>query len=325
MLLPLHLYDTIVLAFSGGKDCIAAFLWLREQGIDLSRLELWHQAVDGRHEHHVPFFDWPSTDQYCEAFAAHFGVGLHYQWRANGILGEMYREDALTADVYYEGPDGIVHHLPTTSGGLTTRLRFPAKSASLESRWCSAYAKIMVSGRALTNRADLQGTRDNPKKILFISGERRQESKNREGYAEYEYHRAHCQSRIVHHYRPVIDWPEEQVWAMLQAHQVQPHPCYYLGFPRKSCRRCIFLMPDQWATLADIDPESINELEEVEQHLGFTLDNRLPIRKVVAKGTSRYTPDMEFYRQQADNFTMPIITDRWELPCGAYGKGGGAI
>jgi len=66
-------YARIVVAFSGGKDSVAAFLALLEAGVDRERIELWHHDVDGGGD---PFMDWPSTSGYVRAFAAAFGVRL---------------------------------------------------------------------------------------------------------------------------------------------------------------------------------------------------------------------------------------------------------
>jgi hypothetical protein len=35
-------------AFSGGKDSVAAVLDLKERGVAMERVELWHHEVDGR-------------------------------------------------------------------------------------------------------------------------------------------------------------------------------------------------------------------------------------------------------------------------------------
>jgi predicted phosphoadenosine phosphosulfate sulfurtransferase len=54
----LRSYDTIIVAFSGGKDATACLLTLIEAGVPPDRIELHHHAVDGQAE---PFMDWPCT------------------------------------------------------------------------------------------------------------------------------------------------------------------------------------------------------------------------------------------------------------------------
>ena len=42
----LAVYDRILVAFSGGKDSLAALLHLLELGVDPARIELHHHDVD---------------------------------------------------------------------------------------------------------------------------------------------------------------------------------------------------------------------------------------------------------------------------------------
>ena len=70
----LRSYDTIVVAFSGGKDSIASLIALIEAGVPPERIELYHHDVDGGAD---AFMDWPSTTAYCHAVASAFGVPLY--------------------------------------------------------------------------------------------------------------------------------------------------------------------------------------------------------------------------------------------------------
>ena len=51
-------YDKYIVSFSGGKDSTALLLFLIDNGVDKSKIELWHQEIDGRGEN---FFDWEVT------------------------------------------------------------------------------------------------------------------------------------------------------------------------------------------------------------------------------------------------------------------------
>ena len=172
-LLPLGSYDHVIISYSGGKDSLSMVLAIGElvdsHGLDRSRIELWHQAVDGNGER---FMDWPCTESYCRATAAALGFPIRFQWKDGGFLGELLRDRAPTNGVYYETVDGDTRFLPPQGRKLATRRKFPAKSADLQTRWCSGYLKIDVARRAINN-----DSRFDHANILFLTGERRQEKR----------------------------------------------------------------------------------------------------------------------------------------------------
>ncbi len=129
----LRSYDTIIVAFSGGKDSIACLLSLIEAGVPRTRIELHHHDVDGQGP---SFMDWPSTTSYCRSVARALEVPLYLSWKAGGFLREMLRDDAATAAVYFEAPNGSVQSVGG-QGPPGTRLWFPQVSADLRHRWCS--------------------------------------------------------------------------------------------------------------------------------------------------------------------------------------------
>lgn len=90
-LLPFDQYNQAIVSFSGGKDSLACVLHLLELGFPADRIELWHQAVDGKPGVAERFFDWPITEAYCRAAAEVLGVPLRFQWREQGFLGEMLK------------------------------------------------------------------------------------------------------------------------------------------------------------------------------------------------------------------------------------------
>src|ERR1700722_10908446 len=87
-LLTLAEYDLLIVAFSGGKDSTATLLHLLDlcdaQGIPRSKIELWHQSVDGDPACADGLMDWPCTASYCRAVADSLGLTLRRQWRDGG-------------------------------------------------------------------------------------------------------------------------------------------------------------------------------------------------------------------------------------------------
>ncbi|SDM67495.1 3'-phosphoadenosine 5'-phosphosulfate sulfotransferase (PAPS reductase)/FAD synthetase [Catalinimonas alkaloidigena] len=324
----LHAYDRYVICVSGGKDSIASKIALLDEGVDPERIEIWHQSVDGMENTLDRYFDWPCTEGYVREIAAMFNLRLQWSWRAFGMSGEMHRQHERTKDVFYryEGSDER-HHLPTTGGQESTRRKFPAKTIGT-ARWCSGYLKIQVAGRVLSDLSAFKGTKEEPFRILYVTGERAEESKNRSRYPRFAEHPSTSSVRTVHHYRPVLHWSERRVWDVMQSWGILPHPAYYLGFPRVSCRSCIFLSPNQWATLAEIHPDVIDRIERDETDFQFTLDNNVSIRQLVGAGTSMIDESNRHWIplvQQDWRRPVLVAPDEWQMPKGAYGAEGGAI
>jgi 3'-phosphoadenosine 5'-phosphosulfate sulfotransferase (PAPS reductase)/FAD synthetase len=316
-------YNTYAVAFSGGKDSVAAVLSLLEAGVPRDRIELMHHRVDGGFSE-GRVFDWPVTDAYVRAFAEAFDLKLFFSWKQAGIKGEMYRENEMTKPTFFETPEGLVK-----SGGdrgkATTRRMFPAVSASLSSRFCSSYVKIDVGSKAITGQ-----TRFCNSPTLFISGERAEESKNRATYLSFEPHRTDRRdgklARHVDHYRPVLKWSESEVWAIMERWGVRAHPCYEIGFGRCSCSFCIFGSADQFATLRKIDAEGFARIVGMEVELKHTMKNGRSLTQVADAGTpyEAATPERAALAMSTE-YNESILVDHWTLPAGAYGDSSGPI
>jgi len=339
-LLPLHAYDHIVVSFSGGKDSVACVLYLLELGVPASRIELWHQCVDGRPEVDERLFDWPSTESYCQAFADAFGMRLLFQWKDGGFITEMTKLDRATAPSSFQTLDGRI----LTTGGEGkpgTRLAFPAMAADLQTRWCSAYLKIDVAKKVFTNDPRFADA-----KTLIVTGERREESGNRSRYAEATDYSS-TRRRTVHQWRAVLPWFEEDVWEIMARYRVRPHPAYYLGWSRVSCLPCIFGDPHQWATIREVAPQLFARLARLEDKFyvaARTVANHpfahdpnyngwlrrgesLP--ETAARGTSYIQAGMEpmlklaFAEHLPRGYARVRDDETWELPPGAYKHSGG--
>ena len=308
-------YDRVVVAFSGGKDSLAAVLHIIDQGCPKEKIDLWHHEIDGREETEA-WMDWPSTPSYCHAVADELGLPLRFSWRKGGFKGEVLKENTTTAPVNFDLPDGTVG----TAGGKgkpNTRKMFPAMSASLQTRWCSALLKIDVADFAF--RGDTRFS-NKDERYMVITGERREESNNRAKYAEAEYHRTACKSRNLVHWRAVIDWTEQDVWAIIERHQIAPHPAYRAGFGRCSCAFCIFGNSDQFATGCDLLPSQFDAVAKVEQDIGFTMQPDRSLTEHADRGTSFATETPQKIREACASTTyeLPIVDANWELPAGAF-------
>ncbi len=201
------------------------------------------------------------------------------------------------------------------------RHKFPAKGGTHQGRWCSGNLKAAVQDSVTSN---LEETRKDTK-ILVVSGERRGESKGRSKYNEMEIHRTNAEKkahRIVHQWRPVIDYSEKDIWEVLKRHKVNPHPCYRAGWNRCSCAACIFSTPKLFAGFKELYPEEFELLKQDEEILGFTLDNKCDLETFIAGADScvYWGDKAAIHSLVSGEFTVDdvYVKDDWLYPAGAF-------
>ena len=349
----------VIIAFSGGKDSVALVLHaLFNLQIPKEQIELWHHEVDGFGD---KVFDWQCTPSYCQAFADKFELPLLFSYRKNGIVGEVQKNNSTSENVYFQSePGGEFKEWVAKKGTksepekyINTRNKFPGTSAKLDARWCSSKVKIEVMARAITN--DPRFEKGN---FLIMTGERREESTNRSGYAEIEPYVNMTKSRTCLTWRTIIDMTEKDIWELMEKHKIQPHPCYMLGWGRCSCQLCIFNDADTFATIREVSPEKIQKISDLEKQnvergseqpylksykpkkseivtpqtsmfgekgeFDKEGNQGIPINKWIDKnkGRSFYNPqtDAVWLKQALGEFTSPIIVENWVLPKGAFSK-----
>lgn len=316
-------YDTFVVFFSGGKDSVASVLHLLDLGVPREKIELHHHRVDGFEGSDL--FDWPVTDAYVKAFAEAFELKLYFSWKEGGLESEMLRNGELTKPAWFETPEGELVKSGGTTGKLGTRLKFPAVTASLMTRWCSAYGKIDIGCKVITGQTRFCG-----KRTLVITGERAQESANRAKYKDFEPHRTDRRNgrlnRLVDQWRPVHSWDETRVWEIMERYSVKAHPAYYLGFGRCSCQFCIFGSKDQWATVRAISPKRFQRIANYERMFNHTIQNGRSVVDMADMGTvyEAVTPERAAVTMSRD-YNDSIIMNNWTLPAGAYGENAGPV
>lgn len=201
------------------------------------------------------------------------------------------------------------------------RHKFPAKSGTHQGRWCSGNLKAAVQDSVTSN---LEKTKEDVK-VLVVSGERRGESAGRSKYNEMEIHRTNATvkaHRLVHQWRPVIDYSEKDVWEVLKRHRVNPHPCYRAGWNRCSCAMCIFSTPPLFAGIRELYPEDYELFKQDEHILGFTLDNKCDLDTFVGDARSCvYHGDEAAVRSLVTGeFAVDdvYVDGDWMYPAGAF-------
>lgn len=119
---------------------------------------------------------------------------------------------------------------------LEERLKWP----DMKNRWCTAYLKTGVTDHWIRTHRDILGA-----KCLFLSGERRDESRSRAKLPEIEYHSTTLWTKrkgdfTCHWFRPCLDDEKGKMFEKGRELHLEPHPCYeYLE--RCSCMACMFM------------------------------------------------------------------------------------
>ena len=317
----LNHYETILVAFSGGKDSLACLLHLFDLGL-AAKVELWHHEIDGREGSRL--MDWPCTPGYCKAVADAFDIPIYFSWREGGFEREMLRQNQATAPVRFETPEGVVGSAGG-NGPLNTRRKFPQVSANLSVRYCSSSLKIDVMAAAIRNQERFRHSR-----TLVVTGERAEESKARSNYPCWESHRSDARNgrlgRHIDHWRPIHDWSESQVWEIIERWRINPDPAYYLGFSRCSCLSCIFGNDNQWASIELINPAGLKKITSYEHEFGVTIHRTKSVPDRVANGTPypAIAADPHMVKiAMSEEYTEPIRLNDWRLPPGAFGESSG--
>ena len=224
--------------------------------------------------------------------------------------------------------------------------RLPAKGSISQGRYCTPNLKRRVGDAVLhdlhrqsalgrcsgTVAAEVRsgvmanlGQTGRGVRILIASGERRGESTSRSKYNEMELHRCNATARakrLVHAWRPVIDYTERDVWEVIKRHRATPHPCYTCGWNRCSCMMCIFSRPTLWAGIRELFPTDYEAFRQDEIRLGFTLDTKVDLDTFVGNAPSCVCRDdpKALHQLVSGEFNVADVytTGIWNYPAGAF-------
>lgn len=199
----------VAIGVSGGKDsqaaALATFRHLDAIGHTGPRI-LVHADLGS--------VEWKDSLHICEELASHLQCDLVVVRRKAGGLMERWESRWVSSKTRYES--------------LSTVTLVPCWSTP-DMRFCTSEQKTHVITAELKRRFKGQT-------IVNVTGVRREESRNR---ARMQIADTDATGRIVS-WRPIMDLTTEDVFAMIDASGMRPHPAYRtFGMTRVSCRWCI--------------------------------------------------------------------------------------
>ncbi|MDR0286895.1 MAG: phosphoadenosine phosphosulfate reductase family protein [Clostridiales bacterium] len=241
------------------------------------------------------------------------------------LKGSISKNRFCSPQLKREVGDRVIRDLQSLKD-FGCRETFPAKSGCHQGRWCSGTLKAFIQGSVTANMEQIKSNVN----VLVTSGERRGESAGRAKYNEMEIHTTNATARahrLVHHWRPVIDYTERDIWEVLKRYSVTPHPCYACGWSRCSCMMCIFGLPKHWAGIKELFPAEYEAVRQDEITLGFTLDNKKTLDEYVgdAKSCVSHSNSKALRQLVTGQFSQTDIYQKeWSFPAGAFhGSDGG--
>jgi hypothetical protein len=138
-----------------------------------------------------------------------------------------------------------------------------------KNRWCTSYLKRDITNKWIRQNRNILGER-----VLFLTGERRDESPRRAKLPEIDFHNTTLKTErkgkfLCHWYRPCLDDEKGKMFEYGKSIGLEPHPCYeYVS--RCSCMACMF-MPDRHVVEnMKRFPEVFKKLIQVEIKSGHT-------------------------------------------------------
>lgn len=199
----------VAVGVSGGKDSQAAALSVFEH---LDRAG--HTGPRIMVHADLGTVEWRDSLPVCDELADHLGVELVVLRRARGDLMDRWESRWRSSVARYQD--------------LSTVTLVPCWSTP-SMRFCTSEMKTHPIEAMLKRRFPAEP-------IINVTGVRRAESRRR---AKLEIAQQSRDGRIWH-WRPILDWSEDDVFTSIARHGLEPHPAYReFGISRVSCRFCI--------------------------------------------------------------------------------------
>jgi len=252
----LHDYDGVAVSISGGKDSQTIL------GVTMALVRM--QAYTGHvfAIHADTGAEWRESLPHCELLCKHYGVGL--------IVAQPFR--AL--------PDHIERRCKMMAAQLP---RGKPGWPSPAQRYCTSDCKRSPIQKAI--RTEFPALPGKLSRVLSVTGERRQESSHRAKLPEFNVDKMlTTPTRIVHQWRPILDFTIDDVWTHIRRTGLPRHPAYDLGNERLSCAICVLACKGDICRGAKARPDLADRYLRIERDYGFTFMHKTSLKAILDAG-----------------------------------------
>lgn len=253
-------FETYIVAYSGGKDSTATLLWALD---NLPRERIRAVFCDTGAE-------WPETYSY-----------LGYIERELEIEIERVRAGDRPLPPKRDGtPRECMADEGTT---LLDKIRLRGKWPAPRYRFCTTYLKhwpLRLYARQFASAVQIEGSRA-------------QESPARAKKPQFDPSGNKTGDPM---YRPVLYWPERQIWDYLRAYGILPNPVYNYT-TRCGCWCCIMGKPREVLNFCRLHPDIAQVAADLEQEIDHTWRARHSITNLLRQAQAQaelFTPQPRF-------------------------------
>jgi 3'-phosphoadenosine 5'-phosphosulfate sulfotransferase (PAPS reductase)/FAD synthetase len=120
--------------------------------------------------------------------------------------------------------------------------------------------------------------------ILVVTGERREESRKRSVLEESEpLSRLTTKKRNVTSYRPMLGFTEEDIFRIIRASGLPPHPAYGFGNERVSCALCVLGSENDLRVGATHNPELAKQYLKMEEDMNHRFKSKKTLKTILSQ------------------------------------------
>lgn len=269
----LHDYSAIVISISGGKDSQTIIGYT----MDMVKEQQYSGKVIAIHADTGA--EWPESLPHCKMLAAHYGIELRVAIPNRSLPDHIERRCAMLAA---ENKNGWPNASLRDCTGACKR---DPINKVIRAGWPSAQCKYCTSDckrNPIFKVTRLEFPADGGTHILSVTGERRQESRNRAKLNELELHKSlSTRNRIVTSWRPILDFKIEDVWGYIQHTGLPRHVAYDRGNERLSCAICVLASDNDIRNGAIARPDLAERYLAIEKTYGQTFRHKRSLGEIL--------------------------------------------